>query len=235
MPTVLSSAQLERLRRDAKKLARDNSIPLNQAQEQLAIERGYARWSLLVAATNLAVKAAEALPVPIPEPRAEEHVEAPSDAARRYLHGDEIAERQGYFFCARCDAIKPAAHFQRGGQHDDQADNFLRFEVALERWERARHDNLRHRHRADDAPNLFAADARAARQAYEASRSKFHKWIETQRHRDDPVGDLATDIMRDKSFPVDLATKASLMGRLSRHGSHVIEALEDAWADYLAR
>lgn len=52
MTTPLSKSQLERLRRDAKRLAREKSIHLWEAQQELATERGYRNWSLLVEASN---------------------------------------------------------------------------------------------------------------------------------------------------------------------------------------
>jgi hypothetical protein len=46
MTTPLSSSQLERVRRDAKKLARNLAIPLHQAQQKLASDRGFANCSI---------------------------------------------------------------------------------------------------------------------------------------------------------------------------------------------
>jgi len=48
MTKRLSSARLEQLKRSAKRLAREQSIPLNVAQNRLALEQGYANFSLLV-------------------------------------------------------------------------------------------------------------------------------------------------------------------------------------------
>lgn len=77
--------------------------------------------------------------------------------------------------------------------------------------------------------NLFAEQAYAARKAYEASRSDFHKWIETQRNRDDAVGDLASDVMRDSTFPVGVETKREVLHHLRRQSIWVIEAVHAAW------
>lgn len=48
MSKRLTPARLEQLKRSAKRLAREQSIPLNAAQNQLALEQGYANFSLLV-------------------------------------------------------------------------------------------------------------------------------------------------------------------------------------------
>lgn len=52
MTTPLSPAQLERLRRDAKKRAREKSITHRAALNELAVERGYRNWDLLAKANK---------------------------------------------------------------------------------------------------------------------------------------------------------------------------------------
>ena len=70
----------------------------------------------------------------------------------------------------------------------------------------------------------------------EASRSPFHRWLETQAKRDDPTGDLATDVLRDKTFPVDAATYLQVRRYFNRRrvGQHVIDAIRDAWREFAA-
>ncbi|HEY8875983.1 MAG TPA: YozE family protein [Roseateles sp.] len=231
MTTPLSEAQLERLRRDAKRIARDKSIPLSEAQQQLAVERGFKNWSLMASATNTVV-AATAPPPRTATPVAP--VERPFWLSRLYLHGDASEDEPGGYFCVRCDAMRPIEHFQPGGDHGDQTVNFERFLYSHGRWLERREERP-DRERLDDAPNLFHADAYAARAKYEASRSEFHKWLDTQRNRDTPVGDLASDILRDKKFPVGASTKEELDGYLGGHRSHVQEALNQAWKSFQAR
>lgn len=48
MTAALTSRQLERMRRTAKRLARDEGIPLHEAQQQLASRRGFKNWALMV-------------------------------------------------------------------------------------------------------------------------------------------------------------------------------------------
>jgi len=48
---------LEQLKRSAKRLAREQSIPLNAAQNRLAVEQGYANFSLLVKDSRAKTKA----------------------------------------------------------------------------------------------------------------------------------------------------------------------------------
>ena len=49
---IPSTAKVERLRRGAKKLAREHDIPLNAAQDRLAVGLGFSNWSLMVKTIN---------------------------------------------------------------------------------------------------------------------------------------------------------------------------------------
>lgn len=229
MTTHLTAAQVERLRRDAKKLAREKSLPLHEAQRQLASERGFTNWSLMIRASSPASEPQR--PSDLPEAavlaRMLNHT---SDVMTRfYIHGDAHPDEPDRYFCVRCDCMKPGEHFQAGGEHADQKVNFERFLYSHERWLERRHTNWPNKERPDDAPNLFAEQAYAWRAAYEASRSEFHKWIETQRNRDDAIGDLASDVMRDSTFPVGAATKREVLRHLHRQSIWVIEAVHAAW------
>lgn len=48
MTERLTSRQLESLRRAAKQLAREKAIPLHEAHQQFASERGFKNWALMV-------------------------------------------------------------------------------------------------------------------------------------------------------------------------------------------
>jgi hypothetical protein len=64
----------------------------------------------------------------------------------------------------------------------------------------------------------------------------FGAWLKKQRHRDDPVGDLARDAEKDSSAPAGRATKAMWhqhIERLSGGNSGALEALDDAWSAFL--
>lgn len=47
MSKPLSAPQLEQLRRNAKRIARQEAIPLHQAQDRLAQQHGFSNWALL--------------------------------------------------------------------------------------------------------------------------------------------------------------------------------------------
>jgi hypothetical protein len=225
MPMVasLSPAQLERFRREAKKLSRELSITHSAALDRIAVRLGFQNWSLLAKRSSsndpLPVSSASVRPVP---------------KERYYLHGDVVEGNPTRCYCVRCDLLVELSHFEGEGYHADGKDG-ERYLASL-----ARHDALPPAHkvlrgRPGDAPNVLAARAIAEREAYEVSRSPFHRWLEGQRNRNDIVGGLASDILRDKSFPAGLMTRRQVEDHLSWHGGHIVEAIHEAWREFVAR
>ena len=73
----------------------------------------------------------------------------------------------------------------------------------------------------------------AEQKASAASRSRFYRWLESQRERDDPVGDLAYEITKDKKFPVDASLRKTQEFLESKWVSEqVMEALKAAWSEF---
>lgn len=220
MPSSFSPAQVEQLRRDAKRLARQESIPLHESQHRLAQAMGFQNWSLLV-------KGAGTIAIPI---------KRLAPATRRYyLHGDRYELDQTRYYCAECDVFFDPAHFDE--KH--RVDHGERALKAIERFERAPDDFASNVHRPANAPTILAmaiATARAARDAREAARSPFHRWLDQVKDREDPVGDLAYDILRDKHFPIGIATLPAIRGYLRKYlaSKAVLAALKEAWREFEA-
>lgn len=221
MSSSFSPMQLERFRREAKKLSRELSITHSEALDRTAMRNGFTNWSLLV-------KHSEA-------PPAIARTEPPSASRnarhRYYLHGDVVEGEPGICYCARCDAFVELSHFQPGNGHDDgeDADRFL---SSLARWDKLAPSRRGSRYRPAGAENVLQQAAETARAAREAARSPFHKWLERQLDRDNEVGDLARDVLRDKRFPVGASTPREVEDYLSRYGDHVISAVRQAWREY---
>lgn len=217
MNSQLTSAEIKQLRRDAKRLSRAESIALSAAQDRLAKAVGARNWSLLA-------KGIPRNPAPVPTRTVQMH----------YLHGDEQEGSPGQYFCAECDLFAPAAHFE-------EPHRIPHGQRALDAIERSLARGRRH---GGDGPlgsgsNLHAAaitEEKRARAAKEASRSPFHRWLEAQVKRDDTTGDLATDILRDKRFPLEAGTYLQVRRHFARCyvGQHVIDALRDAWREFVA-
>lgn len=222
MATSFSPAQFERFRREAKKLSRDLSISHSEALDRIAVQNGFTNWSLLSKHSSGPV-AANAV-VPPARPR-------PVGAYRYYLHGDVVEGDTSKCYCARCDAFWPLDHLVPTSYHTDGKDG-ERFLSSLARWNKLTSEERGRRFRPDGAPNILEAPARVALAAHEAARSPFHRWLEGQRDRNDPVGDLAGDILRDESFPISASTRGEVEEHLERCGSHIIRAVRQAWKEF---
>jgi uncharacterized protein YozE (UPF0346 family) len=224
MAASFASSQLVRFRREAKKIGRELSIPHSEALDRIAGQHGFKNWSLLAkhgesgsTHSSTPVRRKSLLP----------------DKTRHYLHGDQYEDDPARYYCARCDEFVEAGHFESPDLHGGETHG-ERFLWSLERWNERPMEDWTDWRRPDDAPNFLAARAVAERDARETLRAPFHRWLLTQIDRDDPVGDLAVDARRDKSFPVEAVTRRELESYLSRHGAHVIRALREAWREFSA-
>jgi hypothetical protein len=227
MAISFSPTQLERFRREAKKLGRDLSITHSEALDRIAARHSFQNWSLLAKHSDVA-------DTPSAPSRQPVSVVPPGPPTRRYcIHGDVKVDEPTLCFCVRCDAAVEPTHFDGLGYHGDGGDG-ERYLASLARHNALARTRKVARGRPDDAPNVLAARAVAERDAYQASRSTLHRWLDGQRKRDDIVGHLAGDILRDKTFPVGLSTREELDDRLSWHGEHIVQAIEELWAEFAA-
>lgn len=221
MATSFSPAQLERFRREAKKLSRELSITHSEALDRIAVQNGFTNWSLLSKHSSVPNAVAPVPPAPA----------RPIGAYRYYLHGDVVEDDPSKCYCARCDVFWPLDHLVPTSYHTDGKDG-ERFLSSLARWNRLSSDERGRKFRPDGAPNVLEAPARAAQAAHDAARSPFHRWLDGQRKRNDPVGDLAGDILGDESFPIGASTRRDVEEHLEGHGSHVIRAVRQAWREF---
>lgn len=222
MATFFSPSQLERFRREAKQLGRRLSITHSEALDRIAAQHGFTNWSLLSKHSD----AAQTTTTEAEPPSASRN-----SGNRYYLHGDVVEGEPGQCYCARCDVFWDLKHFQPVSWHKDGGDG-ERFLSSLESWNKLTASEKGNRYRPANAPNVLQVAAEAARDAREASRSRFHKWLEGQRGRNDPVGDLARDVLGDKGFPLGASTRHEVEDYLSRYGNHVIQSVRQAWREY---
>lgn len=152
--------------------------------------------------------------------------------ARHYVHGDQYEGDPAKFYCVHCDDFVEDEHFER--EHPGRAEE--RYFQSLEGWQRSVARGATSMRRPSDATNVLAAVAAGQRAAREQARSAFHRWIERQATRNDPVGDLAGDIMRDQRFPTSASSRASIGEYLMSRSSHrgVMDAFKTAWREFEA-
>lgn len=216
MTTSFSPAQLDRFRREAKQLSRDLSITHSEALDRIAVQHGFKNWSLLSRHSFVASAISTA---------------AGTNRSRYYLHGDVVEGEPDKCYCARCDVLWGLDHFLPTSWHKDGND-VERFLSSFNAWNKLSTSEKGRSYRPVGAPNVLQKAAEAAQAAHERSRSPFHRWLEGQIGRADPVGDLAVDAFRDKNFPVSASSRRELEDYLRPHGSHAVEALLEAWHDH---
>ena len=151
---------------------------------------------------------------------------------RHYIHGDQHESEPTQYFCASCDRFVPADHFE--GEHAGETEE--RFFSSMRAWQRRPARSKISVQRPSNPQNLIVAAATAQRSAREASRSGFHRWLQQQVKRNDPIGDLARDVKGDRKFPIADSTRAGVQDYLELRGAvpGAIRAFQDAWREFEA-
>lgn len=200
MAMSIPPAQIERLRRQAKKLGRERSTTHSEALDRIAVQNGFANWSLLA-------KHNGAPPASTPPSRPAQS--RPVGSVRQYLHGDVSEDDTSLCYCARCDDFFPHSHLLPNSHHKDGKDGD-RFLSSLARWSALTREEQHPLFRPDQALNILEAPTLSAKAAHEAARSPFHRWLDDQRDRRDPVGDLSRDVLGDDEFPIAASTRGDV-------------------------
>jgi uncharacterized protein YozE (UPF0346 family) len=221
MALSFSLTQVERFRREAKKLKRERSITHNEALDRIAQHNGFSNWSLLAKHSDTAIASTTA----------ESLSESRDSRKRYYLHGDVVEGEPNKCYCARCDDFWNLDHFQPTSWHKDGND-VERFLYSLANWNKLTPSRKGNLYRPTKVPNVLQQAIEITRTLHEAARSPFHKWLESQINRNDQIGDLAKDVLRDKGFPLNASTRNEVENYLSRHGNHIIRAVRKAWREY---
>ena len=221
MTITFTPALLEQARRNAKRLAAAKNLKINEAQDQIAQSFGSKNWSLFAKRCN-----GSQVQQPAPRPR--------TLARRFHAHGDLAEDDSAQYFCAQCDVFADALHFStphRSGHAE-------RLQQDLKTYTSWATDTSNQRYRPSNAINLFTQELSilvTEQNARAASRSRFYRWLELQRDRDDSVGDLAYDITKDKKFPVDASLRKTQEYLESKWVSEpVMNALKAAWSEFSA-
>ena len=154
-----------------------------------------------------------------------------SEPIRYYVHGDACEDRPFHFYCARCDLLVTADHFAEEQHVRTRAE---RYEQSLKAWYGISKNYPGKYRRPKDAENWIADDAAADRRMARAARSPFVVWLSKQSRRDDPIGDLSKDCMRDKSFPVTTTSEDRLRDHLRWNYAcdEALVALDEAFEEF---
>lgn len=236
MHTSLSAAQVEQLRRNAKRLGRTLSIPHSEALDRVAAQQGFSNWSLLSKHSSTG-SAPSATQPPAPTPTAAIRPEPPDLRRRYYLHGDQFEDDPSRYYCAQCDVFFDAAHFASHGQHTGE-----RFIERLERWNKRDWRSKMDWRRPDDAVNFLQESALAARAQYQALRLAFSDWLRAQGRRmrsgerRDNIALMALGLVTSRGLPTRPKSLPELKEHYQSWGKQhfELEALEAAWTEFLA-
>lgn len=237
MNTSLPAAQVEQLRRNAKRLGRTLSIPHSEALDRIAAQHGFRNWSLLSKHSTPGAAHRGALP-PAPPLTPAPRPEPPDSRRRYYLHGDQFEDDPSRYYCAQCDVFFDAAHFASHGRHTGE-----RFLARLERWNKRDWRSRMDWRRPDDAVNLLHESALAARAQYEALRPAFSDWLRIQGRRmragerRDNIALMALGLVTSRGLPTRPKSLPQLKEHYQSWGKQhfELEALEAAWAEFLAQ
>jgi hypothetical protein len=238
MSTSFSTAQVEQLRRNAKRLGRTLSISHSEALDRIAAQHGFKNWSLLSKhSTPASAPAGATQDAPPTAPKPSEARAALDPRKRYYLHGDRYEDDPSRYYCAHCDVFFDAAHFASHGPHAGE-----RYLSSLARWAKRGWRSKMDWRRPDDAANLLHESAIAARAQYQALSPAFSEWLQLQRKRTragerrDNVGFMALELITSRGLPKTPKSLPLLREHCQRRGAqhYAQEALEKAWGEFLA-
>lgn len=152
---------------------------------------------------------------------------------RHYVHGDQVEGSRDRYYCLQCDMLVAAGHFEE--KHPGKTDDH--YFASLDNWHRTPAENRINARRPAGAFNILAASALASREAEEAGRSDFQRWLVEQVDRGDPVGDLARDTARDRQFPISESSRQALRSYFERKGSSplIAQTFAQAWKEFASR
>jgi uncharacterized protein YozE (UPF0346 family) len=146
---------------------------------------------------------------------------------RYYLHGDLIEEEKDLFYCDSCQLFVKEDHFKEI-KHFNADDE--RYYKSLREWEILRKKYPNQYFRPEGTLNLFDHLVHKI----PAKKGHFYKWLIKQKKRDDPIGDLALDVKRDKSFPIATESLKELESYLFHKMAidEAIQALNEAYKEF---
>jgi len=153
---------------------------------------------------------------------------------RYYVHGDLHEEKPGMYYCARCDFFEPIQHFE---DEDHVSTRAERYQRSINSWKHCVRAQSSKYYRPTDAENIIAELAVADVKREKTARSQFLRWLLRQTKRDDPVGDFACDVERDRSFPRTTSSLERIRTYLLRRHAvpEAILAFDEACTEFNAK
>lgn len=148
-------------------------------------------------------------------------------SARYYFHGDETKEEPGKYYCAYCDLLVEKEHFSTTSHPGTDRE---KYEQSVRDWKELGKKRQAYFHKENNAFNLFASLPKSKK----PYTTPFYRWLLKQQNRNDPIGDLAKDVLSDKSFPAGISSLREQKEHLIKQSAcdEAIQALEEAYAEF---
>jgi len=146
---------------------------------------------------------------------------------RYYVHGDSIETDPEKYYCSGCDLFGKKEHFSGECRIEDQLERYSRSIVS---WKQLHMSTSGKYIRPAGCFNLFAS-----MKAPKVKTSPFYNWLVKQTRRDDIIGDLACDILRDRKFPKEEYQREKIASyiRLQPHScNEALGSLDEAWTEF---
>lgn len=222
---TLSFADVERLRREAKQLKKEQGVRLGRALEEIAAANGWKNWNALLDAAKCG-------------PHDEVVENRPLDKARYFVHGDEDDANPEQYYCEFCDRFEQRSHFESA--HGDDAGR--RTLVSLKTWRKLPIDAKPQYRRPNSAPNLFqhlyrtslpAPQQKGERLRRSEPSGMFHAWLCEQEWRPDNVGEFARLAACDPNFPGSSDEAEVIRQHLRSAPAEALNGFQEAWDDFL--
>jgi uncharacterized protein YozE (UPF0346 family) len=157
-----------------------------------------------------------------------------SGKTRHYVYGDQDEDRPNLYYCTYCDSFEPANHFEDQEHISNRVQSYTQ---SFQSWNRRPKENRMNVYRPDDAENIVANKVAEDIKAEKAARSQFYRWLLRQTKRDDPIGDLANDVERDRQFPRTVTSLDLLRSYLLHKNAspEAILAFDEACSEFGAK
>lgn len=144
-----------------------------------------------------------------------------------YFHGDGIEEKLGQYYCAYCDSFVSEEHFLETTHSGNDKE---RYDRSVKSWEVLKENSGGQLQRPSSTSNLFSGLLNSNKQ----KTGDFYRWLVKQQGRDDPIGDLSSDVQRDKKFPIESGSteemRSYLIARLACN--EAVQALDEAHREF---
>lgn len=144
-----------------------------------------------------------------------------------YVHGDQKINDSSLYFCMFCDSFEQKEHFYDFHKKENHAEKYIH---SLNTFNKMKKKYPQKITRMSPIISIFAGLYLKPN----PHKGKFYNWLIKQKDRNDPIGDLAADVISDSKFPFHTDSITIIRNYLlARQAcSKAFQALEEAWMEF---